>query len=73
METEMDMDELKAKPNGASEIKAEQIATVDVLNALVEAVAEMQEALDEIKTTQGEILEKINNLTLDGDGYAYED
>lgn len=69
----MDMDELKAKPNGASEIKAEQIATVDVLNALVEAVAEMQEALDEIKTTQGEILEKINNLTLDGDGYAYED
>jgi len=33
----------------------------------------MQEALDEIKTTQGEILEKINNLTLDGDGYAYED
>lgn len=59
--------------NGETNIKVNELTTDTALEAIFDALTELQEAVDEIKLQQAEIVEKLSNLSLDNDGYSTED
>lgn len=60
--------------NGETVIKATTLTIESTLEAVVEGLGQVQESLDELKAQQAEIIEKLNNLNLDNDGFeVYED
>lgn len=62
-----------APANGETNIKVNELTTDTALEAIFDALTELQEAVDEIKLQQAEIVEKLSNLSLDNDGYSTED
>jgi uncharacterized coiled-coil protein SlyX len=62
------------KANGATEIKISEMTVGAMIEILSEAIAQLQETVDELNTKQDQIIEKLDNLSLDNSGFeTYED
>lgn len=69
-----------AKGNGEVKFTTEGLTTESLLEVLIEAVRQLDEKLDlqaeqlaEQKEALVEVLEKVNNLSFENDGYSVED
>lgn len=56
--------------NGHSELKANEMGTNQLLEVLVEAMQQLNENFEDFKV---EVLEKLENLNLDNDGFGLLD
>lgn len=57
------------KANGATAVKVEEMTTLTALEAIFEALSQMQESIDELSSSLAETNEKLANLSLDNDGF----
>lgn len=62
----------KTKTNGGTEIVPKSLTTEEKLDVLLTAVVELTGTMEDLKAQNEEIIEKLANLSLDGDGFQIE-
>ncbi len=63
----------ETKGNGATEIKISEMSMGTMVEILTEALRELQETVDELNIKQDQIIEKLDNLSLDNSGFESYD
>lgn len=59
------------KGNGKVDL-TEKLTTTTMLEILIEAIRELALEVELLKDLNAEILEKVNNLSTEGDGFSYD-
>lgn len=63
-----------SQTNGKIELQTppDDLTTKTMLEVLIEAVRQLSEEVEALKELNVEILEKVNNLSSEGDGFGYD-